>query len=245
MTSRCRAIRAAVSIFALLSMLTPFQSISAQQGDAARHDDPTSRFTVPVPTNWTVDERAGFAVLRDPDGDLAVTLIVVPGTSAEDAAEAANLFTEGIGYRLLELMYGLPSSFDTEIEFFLEESEKAVEAMRAQIDDVPEGVLELALGSYRSDILGDVELSREGAALILDAGEFSAELKYVPGASGDGDFTFVAAEPPLTGTPFVLRIGAGDSWELELDIGTDQYVFRATGSATPISVPGDATPVAA
>src|SRR5215207_8673780 len=89
MISRCRAIRSAVSIFALLSILTPFQSISAQQGDAARYDDPASRFSAPVPTNWTVDERAGFAVLRDPDGDLAVTLIVVPGTSAEDAAGAA------------------------------------------------------------------------------------------------------------------------------------------------------------
>jgi hypothetical protein len=159
--------------------------------------------------------------------------------------QAATAFTEGVSSRLFELMYELPPSFDTEIEYFLEESEKAVAEMQAQIADVPSGITGLATGVYHNELLGDVTVRLLGDNLIIDAGEFSAALKYVPGATTDDEFTLIAADPPVTGTPFTLRIGEDGDRELEIDIGTDQYVFTSTGNSPPIALPQNASPIAA
>lgn len=47
------------------------------------YTDPDGRFTVPIPTNWTVEERNGFVVLSDPDEDITVSIVAVDGTDAE------------------------------------------------------------------------------------------------------------------------------------------------------------------
>lgn len=53
------------------------------------YEDPSGRFTVPVPASWRVESAAGFVVLRDPEDAIKVYVVVVPGESAEEAIAAA------------------------------------------------------------------------------------------------------------------------------------------------------------
>jgi CubicO group peptidase (beta-lactamase class C family) len=51
--------------------------------------DPNGKFSVPVPTNWTVALVEGIPVLVDPDGDLRIALLVLPSDDPEDAIDRA------------------------------------------------------------------------------------------------------------------------------------------------------------
>jgi CubicO group peptidase (beta-lactamase class C family) len=59
----------------------------AQDADEVQslYEDPNGLFTVPIPTNWTVEEKEGYALLNDPDKAINVHVLVVPG---EDGAQA-------------------------------------------------------------------------------------------------------------------------------------------------------------
>jgi hypothetical protein len=159
--------------------------------------------------------------------------------------QAANAFTEGVRYRLLELLYEQPFSYQTEVDFALEQSAEAHEAMMAQVQDVPAGIAELSAGRYESDALGTVTLTLDGDELILDAGEFSSRLLFAGGSTSDDRMTFVMADPPLVGTLFALTVADDGSRDLELDTGTDQYVFRSLDDVEPVTSPNLATPIAA
>jgi CubicO group peptidase (beta-lactamase class C family) len=159
--------------------------------------------------------------------------------------QAASAFTEGIRNRLFELMYDLPPTFDTEIQYFLDQNKAALEELQGQIADVPPGVAGLAIGTFRSEILGDIEFRLEDGELILDAGEFSSPVKYIPQSSTDGEFTFITIAPPVTGSPFTLRIDKDGARTIEFDFSADRYEFSSFGGATPAALPADASPVAA
>ena len=51
--------------------------------DGSIYTDPGDRYTVPIPTNWTVDQSEGFVTLLDPNQDFAVSITVVDGTDAD------------------------------------------------------------------------------------------------------------------------------------------------------------------
>lgn len=72
----------------LLSIFLPSISVMAQDATPTAADnvfrDPDGRYTVPIPTNWTVEEDGNVVTLVDPDGDLRVDIVVI---QADDAAE--------------------------------------------------------------------------------------------------------------------------------------------------------------
>ena len=160
-------------------------------------------------------------------------------------SQAAGAFTQGIRFRLLELLYEQPFSFQVEIDYALEQSAEAYEAMMAQVTDVPAGIARLAEGRYESDVLGTVTLTVERGDLILDAGEFASRLLYVGGSTTEDRMSFMMADPPLVGGLFDLTIDADGVGALELDIGTDRYVVHAADAATPVALRGIASPIAA
>ncbi|MBL8156628.1 MAG: beta-lactamase family protein, partial [Anaerolineae bacterium] len=49
------------------------------------YQDPAGRFSVPVPTNWTVQENDGYVTLSDADGKLIVYVLVIPGEDVRAA----------------------------------------------------------------------------------------------------------------------------------------------------------------
>lgn len=69
---------------AALAQSTPVASPTVEDGV---YRDGQGRFSVPVPTNWTVIDRENMVVLTDPDGELEIGITVVPGDNPEAAAD--------------------------------------------------------------------------------------------------------------------------------------------------------------
>jgi CubicO group peptidase (beta-lactamase class C family) len=59
------------------------------QDDGSVYQDPDGRFSVPVPTNWTVEQAQGYAILRDPDEEITVYALAVESETIEDGVDAA------------------------------------------------------------------------------------------------------------------------------------------------------------
>ena len=57
--------------------------MAAEPAEAGTYEDPQGRFSVPIPTNWTVAEEEGFVTLTDPSGEISVYLAVLQGRNPE------------------------------------------------------------------------------------------------------------------------------------------------------------------
>ncbi|MGE3798185.1 MAG: serine hydrolase domain-containing protein, partial [Thermomicrobiales bacterium] len=59
------------------------------QTDSDIYEDPAGRFTIPVPQNWTIEERQGYVRLTDPEGDLSFLVVVTAAADARAGIAAA------------------------------------------------------------------------------------------------------------------------------------------------------------
>ncbi len=75
------------NLLVLLLVLTFVIPISAQNKET--YTDPAGLFSVPIPTNWTVEEAEGYAVLASPDDLIQVYLLTVEGNDTVEAIESA------------------------------------------------------------------------------------------------------------------------------------------------------------
>ncbi len=76
---------------------------SIQDGDL--YEDPNGRFTVPIPSGWTVEEFDGYATLTDPDGGIAMTVLAVEADDAESAiATGWELVEPGFDMEPIQVM---------------------------------------------------------------------------------------------------------------------------------------------
>jgi CubicO group peptidase (beta-lactamase class C family) len=57
--------------------------------DTEIYADPSGLFTVPIPTNWTVEARDGYGLLASPDDGILIYVLTVPAESAQAGIEAA------------------------------------------------------------------------------------------------------------------------------------------------------------
>jgi hypothetical protein len=53
------------------------------------YEDPQGRFSLPIPTNWTVEEKNGLVTLSDPGGDIQVPVLTLEGGDPEEAIAQA------------------------------------------------------------------------------------------------------------------------------------------------------------
>ncbi len=58
---------------------------AATPGLGETYTDPAGRFSVPLPTNWTLTEGDGYVLLMDPEESIKMYLLVVPGTDLAQA----------------------------------------------------------------------------------------------------------------------------------------------------------------
>jgi len=80
---------AVLVFFRLVCGRTGFEPRS---GRRAVYRDPAGRFTVPIPTNWVAEEHDGYVSIVTSDGKIALSIVVIPGTSASAAlGEALQL----------------------------------------------------------------------------------------------------------------------------------------------------------
>lgn len=72
----------------LVLLLALMFMIPAAAQETETYTDPAGLFSVPIPTNWTVTEAEGYALLASPDNKIEVYLLTVEGSSTTEAIAA-------------------------------------------------------------------------------------------------------------------------------------------------------------
>jgi CubicO group peptidase (beta-lactamase class C family) len=84
-----RLMRFLLAMVMIAGALLPGKTGDAAQSSSEMYHDPLGRFSFPVPAEWTVEERDGYLVLVDPDGDLTFSIVVTQGEDAREGIAAA------------------------------------------------------------------------------------------------------------------------------------------------------------
>jgi CubicO group peptidase (beta-lactamase class C family) len=158
---------------------------------------------------------SGFTFL--PERELGVIVLT--------NGRATNLFNDGVASRLLELIYEQPAETQRNLDFYLEQIDKQVQELAAQISDELDGnAVESHLGRFANPALGDIVLMLDDDRLLLDAGEFVTELR--PKFDSKGELEgYIQLDPPLQG--LVYRFDKADDGEpiVVLGEGAVEYTF--------------------
>jgi CubicO group peptidase (beta-lactamase class C family) len=165
-----------------------------------------------------------------PDSDVGIAVLA--------NAQGGNAFTEGVRFRLFELLFDQPDEADRQITYALQQLDETRTQIVDQLDD-PADRDEAApyLGRYQNPALGEVAIVFEDGVFALDAGEIRTELRAVKQSFGDA--LYAMYDPPLAG--FTVEFREGDERQIEFVIqaGTDEYVFTLIETEPP-----DGSPVA-
>jgi CubicO group peptidase (beta-lactamase class C family) len=152
-----------------------------------------------------------------PDADLGVIVLT--------NARASNLFNGNVTTRLLELVFEQEPQVEQEMEFYLEQMAKQVEEMQDKLgDSVDTEAVEPFLGAYTHPVLGDAELSLQDGKLLLDVGEFVAEL--LPYSDPDVGFEgYIQVNAPGQGLTFRLVEDESGAPQILFISGAEEYTF--------------------
>jgi CubicO group peptidase (beta-lactamase class C family) len=76
-------------------------------------------------------------------------------------------------------------------------------------------------GHYHNDVLGDIDVRRDGGRTVFDFGEFRSEV--ASRKNPDGSISFLTIDPGIQGFEFV--VGTGDGKRLTIRDAQHEYVF--------------------
>jgi hypothetical protein len=152
-----------------------------------------------------------------PDADLGVIVLT--------NARASNIFNGNVTTRLLELVFEQEPQVERELEFFLEQMARQVSELQEKIgESVDEAAVQPFLGAYTHPVMGDADLSLEDGKLLLDVGEFVAELlPYSDPSVGFEGFIQVSA--PGQGLTFRLEEDESGAPQIVFMSGAEEYTF--------------------
>lgn len=134
-------------------------------------------------------------------------------------AGRANDFVQAVRARFLELLFDQPESHHAGALIARTEADRRAADFAAALSVDP-AVAEAAEGRYRSDVLGDVALRREGERLIFDIGEMAGEIRLDPQRPD----RWIIWEGPLFTMPLAFD---PEARTLTFGEGAAQYVFEA------------------
>lgn len=165
-----------------------------------------------------------------PDSDVGIVVLA--------NAQGSNAFTEGVRFRLFELLFDQPHEADEQITYALQQLEQAKTQVAAQLaDPVDRDEAAPYLGRYQNPALGVVAIVFESGVFALDAGEIRTELR--PVTSPLGEDLYAMFDPPIAGFTVEFRERINGRYEFVIQAGTDEYVFSLIETEAP-----DASPVA-
>lgn len=152
-----------------------------------------------------------------PDADLGVIVLT--------NARASNLFNGNVTTRLLELVFEQEPQVERELEFYREQIAKQVSELQEKLgDSVDEAAVQPFLGAYTHSVLGDAELLMQDGKLLLDVGEFVAEL--LPYTDPDAPFDgFIQVNAPGQGLTFRLVNDDAGEPQIIFGQGAEEYIF--------------------
>jgi CubicO group peptidase (beta-lactamase class C family) len=198
---------------------------------------------------WFVDSYKGQPVIHHGGNTLGFTsdLAFLPeagiGIVTLTNARIANLFTEAVRVRLLELAFAQEHESEEAIQFSVQQMQEQFAQLAEGMGPAPDPeTVARFIGTYTNPALGEITLAMDGDRLIFDAGEFRSEVRTTSGelARIAG---YVLIEGPLNTLPLDLREEAGQPAVVVVDPSSVQeYVFTPLGGeATPTGQP--ATPI--
>jgi hypothetical protein len=180
---------------------------------------------------WIVEDYHGARVLSHAGNTFGFTseLAMLPDHGL-GIVVLTNQRLSGLGavvrFRLFELVYQLDSEVDEMLQFELARAEQArTELLASMQDRLDAAAVEPYLGRYRNEALGSVALEWQDGALVLDAGEFEAEIRAR--VNDKGETEYLMWEPPLNGAPIELTRDNAGRTQLILGQGVVEYRFDA------------------
>ena len=163
----------------------------------------------------TMGFTSDFAFL--PTADLGIIVLT--------NGQGTNSFSGAVRIRLLELLYGVPSEVEPNVQFMLdritEQRAKAAEQLSGALD---EAAVAPFVGSYGSATVGRLEMSLEDGKLMADFGEFVTSIVPKTDDKGEPD-NYVAFDPPLAGFPFKLQMTDDGTPNVIIGEGLTEYTF--------------------
>lgn len=139
-------------------------------------------------------------------------------------AQISNLFNEAVRFRLFEMIFQQPHEADAQYSFAHEmRREQSVEAI-ADIEPVELDQVEPLLGRYTNDALGEIELRVDDGQFVMDAGEFTVEIRAQYDDDGELE-TYLTYSVPVIGLPLSVEEGADGNPQLTLGQGAISYTF--------------------
>lgn len=143
-------------------------------------------------------------------------------------AGGANAFREAVRRRFFELAFDGKPQAQEQLSATIANSKKVLEETRALIKSpVDVEWMNRLVGRYANDDLGKLELRRDGAGYVLDAGEWSCAVTQ----ETDRDKTdkLMVTGAPYAGFELVPRVENGKT-VLVLQAGQLRYVFEPEGT---------------
>jgi hypothetical protein len=138
---------------------------------------------------------------------------------------ATNLFNNAVAGRFLELIFDQPAETEQQIDFYLEQIDKQVQELAAQIDaQVDADAVKAYLGRFTNAALGEIDLSMTEDKLMLDTGEFVTELRPKRDAQGELD-GYIQMDAPLQGLVYKFVEDGAGAPVIELGEGVSVYAF--------------------
>lgn len=189
---------------------------------------------------WHSGGTLGFTSLVSflPEADLGVVVLT-------NGSGTAGPFTYAVTFRLLELLFGQPTTIDAALAPMVSGLAAGRADLLAHLGQVEPAVVEPYLGQWTNPDLGPIALALRGSSLVLTAGGMRSELR--PRLDDGGAIVgYVLVDPPLGGFPVqatlvleggddgrprVTLVAPVDPGEAELD-----YAFEpvaAGGTPTP------------
>ncbi len=152
-----------------------------------------------------------------PQADLGVIVLT--------NARASNIFNGSITSKVLELVFEQEPQVEQELDFVLEQIATQVDKLQSKIGAaVDETAVQPFLGSYSSPVLGDAELLLQDGKLLLDVGEFTAEL--LPYNDPDVQFSgYIQVNAPGQGLTYRLVEDDGGQPQIIFGQGAEEYTF--------------------
>lgn len=180
---------------------------------------------------WFVGEYRGLPLLYHAGNTLGFSADMMLAPTAELGitvfanAQAANVFTNLVYMRLMELLYEQPNESLAQATFALEQTEQALEETKGRVlDRMPLSDALTYFGTYTNPALGEVVLRIADGQLLLDAGEWAIEVRPYLDRAGepDGYFTIGA---PLSGLTLNFETADDGATQMVLGEGLVSYTF--------------------
>ncbi len=165
----------------------------------------------------TLGFTSDFAFL--PDADLGIIVLT--------NAQGTNSFSAAVRNRLFELVFEQPPTAGEQAQFSLEQAQEAFAEPEGLLDSVDAEAVAPYLATFRNEALGEVTLSLEGDALVLDVGEFASALRPL---EEEGELEgYLATDAPIIGTLFELIEDEAGNPTVSFGAGASVYVFELVG----------------